>query len=35
MLDSILQRVNRLSQVAVWIGGALLIFAALMTSTLR
>ena len=32
MLDSLLQRVNRLSQVAVWIGGALLIFAALMTT---
>lgn len=32
MLDSILQRANRLSQVAVWIGGALLIFAALMTT---
>ena len=32
MLDSLLQRVNKLSQVAVWIGGALLIFAALMTT---
>lgn len=32
MLDSLLQRANRLSQVAVWIGGALLIFAALMTT---
>jgi TRAP-type C4-dicarboxylate transport system permease small subunit len=32
MLDSILRRVNRLSQVVVWIGGALLIFAALMTT---
>ena len=32
MLDRILQRVNRLSQVAVWVGGALLIFAALMTT---
>ena len=32
MLDSILRRVNRLSQVAVWIGGALLIFAALFTT---
>lgn len=26
MLDSLLQRANKLSQVAVWIGGALLIF---------
>lgn len=32
MLDSLLQRVNKLSQVAVWFGGALLIFAALMTT---
>ena len=32
MLDSILQRVTKLSQVAVWLGGALLIFAALMTT---
>lgn len=32
MLDSILLRVTKLSQVAVWIGGALLIFAALMTT---
>jgi TRAP-type C4-dicarboxylate transport system permease small subunit len=32
MLDNILRRVSRLSQVAVWIGGALLIFAALMTT---
>jgi TRAP-type C4-dicarboxylate transport system permease small subunit len=32
MLDSLLQRVTKLSQVAVWIGGALLIFAALMTT---
>jgi TRAP-type C4-dicarboxylate transport system permease small subunit len=32
MLDSILQRVSKLSQVMVWIGGALLIFAALMTT---
>jgi len=32
MLDSLLQRANKLSQVAVWIGGALLIFAALMTT---
>ena len=32
MLDSILQRVGKLSQVMVWIGGALLIFAAFMTT---
>jgi TRAP-type C4-dicarboxylate transport system permease small subunit len=32
MLDSILRRVTTLSQVSVWIGGALLIFAALMTT---
>ena len=32
MLDSILQRVTKLSQLAVWLGGALLIFAALMTT---
>ena len=32
MLDSILQRVSKLSQITVWVGGALLIFAALMTT---
>lgn len=33
MLDSLLEKATRLSQVFVWVGGSLLVFAALLTTT--